>query len=251
MLEPIPPSASTQDLHPPKHHLSTSNPYAWPHDTTFTPQTTALLIIDMQRDFCEQGGYLTAQGYSIAPTLSIIPTVRRLLQAFRRAGFPVYHTREGHSANLSTVSSREAFRSQIEGGRGIGSRGPLGRLLIRGEQGHDIIPELEPLRSEPVVDKPGRGAFTHTELDAMLRYRGIRNLVVVGVTTDACVSSTVREASDRGFDCCVVSDGTAAVEEGLKEWALRSIMVEGGLFGCVVKSEEVLEVVESWIGAAD
>ncbi|OCL00097.1 putative Peroxyureidoacrylate/ureidoacrylate amidohydrolase RutB, partial [Cenococcum geophilum 1.58] len=233
-----------------------ADPYAWPHDASLSPSTTALIIIDMQRDFCSPGGYLSAQGYSIAPTLAIIPTIQLLLSAFRRARFPVYHTREGHRADLSTASPRELFRSRLasppstttsESGpataSGIGAPGPLGRLLIRGEPGHDIVPELSPLPTEPVIDKPGRGAFVHTELEAMLRARGVRNLVVCGVTTDACVSSTVREASDRGFDVAVVGDACAAVEEGLHVWALRSVVVEGGLLGVVVGSEEVREAV--------
>ena len=218
-----------------------------------------------QPPVCSPGGYLSAQGYSIAPTLAIIPTIQLLLSAFRRARFPVYHTREGHRADLSTASPRELFRSRLASpsstttgsgsasssgsvpASGIGAPGPLGRLLIRGEPGHDIVPELSPLPTEPVIDKPGRGAFVHTELEAMLRARGVRNLVVCGVTTDACVSSTVREASDRGFDVAVVGDACAAVEEGLHVWALRSVVVEGGLLGVVVGSEEIRGVVEGWV----
>lgn len=271
----------------PKTQIASADPYAWPHDASLSPSTTALIIIDMQRDctppssppqpnpiplqpahqppVCSPGGYLSAQGYSIAPTLAIIPTIQLLLSAFRRARFPVYHTREGHRADLSTASPRELFRSRLaspssttttaESGpapaSGIGAPGPLGRLLIRGEAGHDIVPELSPLPTEPVIDKPGRGAFVHTELEAMLRARGVRNLVVCGVTTDACVSSTVREASDRGFDVAVVGDACAAVEEGLHVWALRSVVVEGGLLGVVVGSEEVRGVVEEWTGEGE
>ncbi|RMD40268.1 hypothetical protein DV735_g4868, partial [Chaetothyriales sp. CBS 134920] len=151
--------------------------------------------------FCSTGGYLDHQGYDISPVQALIPGLQQLLAAFRKAKFSIYHTREGHRADLSTVSPRESFRSRNNAsGLGIGSAGPLGRLLIRGEAGHDIIPELYPIAGEPVIDKPGRGAFTHTEFDLMLRIRGITNLVVAGVTTDCCVSSTIREASDRGID---------------------------------------------------
>lgn len=132
-------------------------------------------------------------------------------------------------------------------GAEIGSSGPLGRLLIRGERGHEIIPELQPLPREPVIDKPGRGAFTNTELEGALRARGVKNLIVCGVTADACVSSTVREASDRGFDVCVVEDGVESVSEELKRWSLESIRVEGGLFGVTAGSREIMAAVESWM----
>ena len=149
---------------------------------------------------------------------------------------------------MATVSSRERCRSE-NGGAGIGSSGPLGRLLIRGERGHDIISELCPLPREPVIDKPGRGAFTHTELEAMLKTKGVRNLVVCGVTADACVSSTVREASDRGFDVLVVEDGVESVSDELKWWSLESIRIEGGLFGVTAQSRDVIAAVESWMSA--
>jgi nicotinamidase-related amidase len=147
---------------------------------------------------------------------------------------------------MSTVSSRELHRSAVNGAR-IGEQGPLGRLLIRGEKGHGIIEELLPVEGEVVIDKPGRGAFAHTELDASLRARGIVNLVVCGVTADACVSSTVREASDRGYDVCVLEDGVESVNEGLKAWALEAIRIEGGLFGVTCTCESMVEAVNTWI----
>ncbi|KAF2252082.1 Isochorismatase hydrolase [Trematosphaeria pertusa] len=226
--------------------VQTAQPYAWPHDASLSPQTTALLIIDMQRDFLSIGGYLDSQGYSVARFQSIIPRLVSLLSTFRRAGFPIFHTREGHAPHMSTISSRERHRSSVNGAP-IGSQGPLGRLLIRGQRGHDIISELHPLPLEPVIDKPGRGAFTNTELDAALRGRGIRNLVVCGVTADACVSSTVREASDRGYDVLVVEDGVESVSDGLKEWSLEAIRVEGGLFGVTTECRHINEAVESWM----
>ncbi|KAH7361172.1 Isochorismatase-like protein [Pyrenochaeta sp. MPI-SDFR-AT-0127] len=226
--------------------IPSSNPYPFPHDSSLSPLTTALLIIDMQRDFLSIGGYLDSQGYSVARFQPLIPRLVSLLSTFRHAGFPIYHTREGHASHMATVSSREKWRSRVNGGE-IGSQGPLGKLLIRGERGHDIISELQPLLNEPVIDKPGRGAFANTELDLSLRARGIRNLVVCGVTADACVSSTVREASDRGYDVLVVEDGVESVSDDLKKWSLESIRVEGGLFGVTADSKAVKEAVESWM----
>lgn len=226
--------------------IANSAPYAWPHDASLSPSTTALIIIDMQRDFLSPGGYLDAQGYSLSRFHAIIPRLVSLLSTFRRAGFPIFHTREGHAPHLATVSSREAHRSAVNGAE-IGSKGPLGRLLVRGQRGHDIISELTPLPLEAVIDKPGRGAFTHTELDLVLRAKGIRNLVVCGVTADACVSSTVREASDRGYDVLVVEDGVESVSDELKTWSLESIRVEGGLFGVTAQSKDVKEAVQEWM----
>ncbi|KAJ9645800.1 hypothetical protein H2199_002840 [Coniosporium tulheliwenetii] len=210
------------------NQVTAARPYAWPHDASFSQETTALVIIDMQRDFCSPGGYLTSQGYSITATRAIIPPLRRLLAAFRAAGYQTYHTREGHRPDLSTLSSREAFRSR-NNASGIG---------------HDTIPELYPLPGEPVIDKPGRGAFAHTEFELLLRVKGIRNLVVCGVTTDVCVSSTMREANDRGFDCLLLEDGCAAAEEGLHDATVKSVQMEGGIFGSVGRVDDVIGLVE-------
>ncbi|KAH7091400.1 isochorismatase family protein [Paraphoma chrysanthemicola] len=230
----------------PASQIPTSTPYPFPHTSNFSPSTTALIIIDMQRDFLSPGGYLSSQGYSLTRFTDLIPRLQSLLSAFRAAGFPIYHTREGHAPDMPTVSSRELHRSSVNGAR-IGSRGPLGRLLIRGEEGHDIVSELKPVEGEVVIDKPGRGAFMHTELDLSLRARGIKNLVVCGVTADACVSSTVREASDRGYDVCMLEDGVESVSEELKKWALESVRVEGGLFGVTCDCKSVHDAVKSWI----
>lgn len=223
-----------------------ADPYPWPWDASFSSQTTAFVVIDMQRDFCDPQGYLAAQGYSIESNRAIIPTIQSLLQAFRAAKFPIYHTREGHRPDLSTLSPRESFRSRwSEGGTGgIGAPGPLGRLLVRGEAGHDTIPELYPLPDEPVIDKPGKGAFAHTDFELLLRNQRIKNLVVVGVTTDVCVTTTVREASDRGFDCLVVADATAAVDEKLRDAALQSHREEGGIFGATARSKDILHALQ-------
>lgn len=154
----------------------------------------------------------------------------------------IYHTREGHRADLSSLSQRELSRSRNNPTRiGIGDQGPLGRLLIRGEKGHDTIPELYPIAGEPVIDKPGKGAFSFTDFDLLLRNRGIRNLIICGVTTDVCVSTIMREANDRGFDCLLVEDGCAAAEPGLHQATVASVKTEGGVFGAVASSERIIE----------
>lgn len=173
-----------------------AKPYDWPHDSSFGCKSSALIVVDMQVDFCSPGGYLDFQGISIKPMRAIIPEIQSLIATFRAAGCPIYHTREGHRPDLSTLSSRELWRSRNNpSGKGIGDEGPNGRLLVRGEKGHDIIPELTPLPSEPIIDKPGRSAFQHTDLKLLLDNRGIRNLVICGVTTDVCVTTTMRDAS--------------------------------------------------------
>lgn len=181
------------------------------------------------------------QQYDITPARNIIPRIQALLSAFRSHGFPVYHTREGHRPDLSTLSSRELRRSRNNAsGLGIGDAGPLGRLLIRGEKGHEIVDELYPIAGENVIDKPGRSAFQHTEFRLMLNIRGIKNLVICGVTTDVCVHSTLREANDNGFDCVLVEDCAAASTRPLHEFAVESIKEEGGIFGAVTTSDKIL-----------
>ncbi|EXJ93016.1 hypothetical protein A1O3_01572 [Capronia epimyces CBS 606.96] len=219
----------------------TASPYAWPHDASFNQRTTALVIIDMQRDFCEVGGYFDCQGYDVGSARALIPILQTLLSAARKAQFPIFFTREGHRPDLSTLSSREQFRSRNNPRHlGIGDRGPLGRFLIRGEAGHDVITELQPRPTDLLIDKPGRGAFAHTDFEHVLRLRGIRNLILTGVTTDVCVSTTMREANDRGFDCIIVEDATAAATPELHRFALESVKMEGGIFGAVAHSRHVI-----------
>ncbi|KIW15210.1 hypothetical protein PV08_05255 [Exophiala spinifera] len=221
-----------------------AEPYRWPHNLSLGPDNTALIVIDMQVDFCAPGGYLDAQGLSIESTRAIIPRIQELLDAFRKGGYQVYHTREGHRPDLSTLSSRELLRSRNNpSGKGIGDVGPLGRLLVRGERGHEIIPELAPLPSEPVIDKPGRSAFQHTDLKLLLDNRGIKNMVICGVTTDVCVTSTMRDGNDMGLDCLLVSDASAAGQQHLHEAAVASVCEEGGIFGAVATTQEVLAAV--------
>ncbi|KAI6820592.1 hypothetical protein KC332_g4662 [Hortaea werneckii] len=221
----------------------TAEPYLWPYDASFDRSTTALVVIDMQRDFCEEGGYLSSQGYDLSAIRSIIPKIQTLLSTFRQAGLPIFHTREGHRPDLSDLSSRELFRSRNNpSGRGIGDQGPLGRLLVRGEAGHDIVNELYPLSGEPIIDKPGKGAYANTDFDLLLRVKGIRNLVLCGVTTDVCVHTTMREANDRGYDCLLVEDCCAASEKRLHDAAIEMVRTEGGVFGATGKSEDLLSV---------
>lgn len=185
------------------------------------------------------------QGYDITPAKNVIPVIRSILEKFREAGYPIYFTREGHRPDLSTLSTREQYRSRNnKENLGIGDPGPLGRLLIRGQPGHNIIPELEPLENEPVIDKPGRGAFAHTEFGLMLSIKGIQNLIICGVTTDVCVTSTLREANDRRFDCILVSDACAAGDAALHDAAVQTIKEEGGIFGTVTTTEELLRALK-------
>ncbi|KAB8301669.1 hypothetical protein EYC80_003504 [Monilinia laxa] len=219
-----------------------ARPYHWPHDASLDKSTTALVIIDMQKDFASDKGYLAKQGIDNKPILNIVPKIRKLLDVCRANGFPIYHTREGHRPDLSTLSSRERFRSRNnESKLGIGDMGPLGRLLIRGEKGHEIIDELTPLKDEQVIDKPGRSAFQHTEFRLMLNIRGIKNLIICGVTTDVCVTSTMREANDNNFDCVLVEDACAAGVDEYHKSAVESITEEGGIFGAVTTLKDVLE----------
>ncbi|KAK8155932.1 isochorismatase, partial [Phyllosticta citrichinensis] len=226
-----------------KKQIAAASPYAWPHDASLSRETTALVIVDMQNDFCTAGGYIEALGYSADPARAIIPNIKRLLDAFRKAGWQVYHTREGHRPDLSTLWSRTAFRAgNNPGGATIGQPSPLGgRLLVRGGKSHDIVDELYPIAGEPVVDKPGQGAFAHTDFELLLRNRGIKNLVLTGVTTDICVSTTMREASDRGFDCAMVRDGTASAKAEHHDPHINSMTEEGGIFGVNLCVADVLE----------
>jgi nicotinamidase-related amidase len=202
-------------------------------------RAVALLVIDMQRDFLDVQGYIARSGVDVSLLRAVIPNVRRLLDASRVAGIRIIHTREGHRPDLSDlpeVKARRAARS----GAAIGSSGPLGRLLVRGEPGHAIIQELAPLPGEIVIDKPGFGAFFATDLEHILRGAGIRELTIAGVTTDICVHSTLREAVDRGFDCVTVGDACAAGDPAIHSAMLACIDGEGGILGRVASTEEVV-----------
>jgi nicotinamidase-related amidase len=199
---------------------------------------TALLVIDMQRDFLDPRGYAAKAGLDIAPLQAAIAPVRRILDAARGAGLMIAHTREGHDPDLSDCPPYKLARSRGAGAE-IGSPGPLGRLLIRGEPGHDFIGELKPLPGEIVIDKPGYSAFAHTDLDHRLRVRDIDTLLLSGITTEVCVSSTLRDAVDRGYRCITIGDACASTFPDLHDAALRMIAVEGGIFGSVSNSDQI------------
>ena len=211
---------------------------------TFDPSTTALIVIDMQRDFCSPGGYADQAGIDIARMRAVVGQVQRLLGAARAAGLTIVHTREGHLPDLSDCPPAKLARS-VAAGAPIGSAGPLGRLLVRGEQGHDFVPELRPLPDEVVIDKPGYGAFHNTALGGVLRRHGIRQLILCGVTTEVCVHSTLREAVDRGYVCTTVGDATAASQPELQAPALAMIGVEGGIFGRVCSTDEAVALLQA------
>ncbi len=211
---------------------------AEPYGYSMHPQTTALIIIDMQRDFLEPGGFGHALGNDVSLLRDAIEPIRRVLEACRAAGMLVIHTREGHRPDLADLPAAKRRRGRFA--TGIGDPGPMGRILVRGEDGHDIIPELAPAPGEPVLDKPGKGAFFATDLEPMLRARGIAHLVVCGVTTEVCVHTTVREANDRGFECLVLADCVGSYFPQFQEAALAMIKAQGGIFGWVTSSRHLL-----------
>ncbi|RYE75656.1 MAG: cysteine hydrolase [Hyphomicrobiales bacterium] len=199
---------------------------------------TALVIIDMQRDFLEPGGFGAALGNDVSLLVEAVAPCRQILEGARSAGMLVIHTREGHRPDLSDAPPAKVQRGPVE--KRIGADGPMGRILIRGEAGHDIVPALAPLPGEPVLDKPGKGAFYQTDLDLMLRNRGIETLLVCGVTTEVCVHTTVREANDRGYRCLVLGDACASYFPEFHEVGLRMIAAQGGIFGWVSTTGAVL-----------
>jgi len=203
------------------------------------PARTALLVIDMQRDFLDPGGYAAQAGLDISRLREPITSIRALLAAARHERVNVVHTREGHLPDLSDCPPAKLERSSAAGAP-IGSQGPLGRLLLRGEYGHDFIDELQPWPGELVVDKPGYSAFEHTDLQAWLEQRGIETLILTGVTTEVCVSSTLRTAVDRGYRCITVRDACASSYADLHAATLATIGVEGGIFGQVMDSAAVV-----------
>jgi nicotinamidase-related amidase len=203
----------------------------------------ALVIIDMQRDFLEPGGFGAALGNDVSRLKAAVEPCRSVLAAFRRRGLLVIHTREGHRADLSDAPPYKVQRG--DPALRIGAPGPMGRILVRGEPGHDIIPELYPAAGEPVIDKPGKGAFYQTDLELMLRNRGVDTLFVCGVTTEVCVNTTVREANDRGYRCIVLSDCCASYFPEFHEMGLKMIAAQGGIFGSVTPSHALLKAMES------
>ena len=216
---------------------------AQPYPFPFERGSTALLMIDFQRDFLEPGGFGESLGNDVALLRSALGPARRVLEAARRAGLCVVHTREGHRPDLSDLAPAKARRGNPS--LPIGGPGPMGRLLVRGEPGHAIVPELAPLPGEPVVDKPGKGAFYATDLDSLLRVRGIASLLVCGVTTEVCVHTTVREANDRGLDCLVVEDGVGSYFPDFQRAGLEMIRAQGGIFGWTGRADDVVAALGS------
>ena len=211
---------------------------AQPYSFDLDPARAGLLIIDMQRDFLEPGGFGAALGNDVSLLRRTIAPSRRLLEHARACGLAIIHTREGHRSDLTDLAPAKKARGRLA--VGIGDEGPMGRILVRGEAGHDIIAELCPLPGEPVVDKPGKGAFYATDLDAMLKNRGIAQLIVCGVTTEVCVHTTVREANDRGYECLVVEDCVGSYFPEFHRIGLAMIKAQGGIFGWVAPSEAMI-----------
>jgi biuret amidohydrolase len=216
-----------------------AKPYAWPFDGRWSPADTALIIIDMQTDFLKPGGYCGQMGLDIGLTSAAIEPTRRVLTRMRALGFTIIHTREGHRRDLTDLNDNKRWRSARSGAE-IGCAGPCGLLLTRGEPGWDIVPELYPAAGETIVDKPGKGSFHATDFEQILTARRIRNLVFTGVTSDCCVHTTMTNANDKGFECLVLDDCSAALDARNHAMIMAITAKRGGQFGAVASAAAVL-----------